>query len=158
MSAQQEIRTALWILAKIETTRSIDRDRLELASAHVRAALWKLEPPRQTIPPGHIGPCAQCGRWIDPVKGYIVSGPPSGVRCSDQETCLHRRERNTAATATPPTTDARDYIDTGQIDLADCPGYLPHCESERCPRCRHCGWAAARHERAAEPTDGAARG
>lgn len=162
MSAQQEIRTALWILAKIEPKGPVDRDRLELATGHVRAALWKLDRTDGTRASGGIGPCTRCGSWIDPEKGYIVSGPPSGVRCSDEETCRHRQGQRQIQLPTPPK-DPREYIDTGQADLRDCPGFIPHCESEQCPRCRCCGWTLIRHPdggraRAAEPTDGAGRG
>lgn len=44
-----------------------------------------------------------------------------------------------------PEHDIRDHVDTGQMDLADCPGYRPHCDRERCNRCGHCGWTRSRH-------------
>lgn len=47
-----------------------------------------------------------------------------------------------------PEHDIRDHVDTGQMDLADCPGYRPHCDRERCNRCGHCGWARSRHPQA----------
>lgn len=51
---------------------------------------------------------------------------------------------------TPPSVpqggDRRDYVDTGQLHLTDCPGYVRHCDREGCNRCRHCGWTEARHE------------
>src|SRR5687768_18251709 len=42
--------------------------------------------------------------------------------------------------------DRRDYIDTGQLHLTDCPGYSRHCDRERCNRCGHCGWTEVRHQ------------
>lgn len=76
---------------------------------------------------------------------------PSGVVDLDRQELaaehLRAALRGEAVTIAPAPEgwDRRDYIDTGQMHLIDCPGYARHCDGEKCNRCRHCGWTKGRH-------------
>lgn len=98
------------------------------------------------------------GRWV---PGFAPGEESTAWRCQccgqvhslnprrcDQcgYTVMDPVHRDTTEARAVSGEDRRDYIATGQLHLTDCPGYTPHCQGEKCNRCRHCGWTAARHE------------
>lgn len=69
--------------------------------------------------------------------------PTSAIDLDRQELAVGHLS---AALRDPDYSDRRDYIDTGQTHLTDCPGYVRHCDGEKCNRCGHCGWTRGRHQ------------